>query len=31
MILEAYYRGLLSKEESTKLLGIDPNELIKQE
>ncbi len=27
MIIEAYYRGLLSKDECTQLLGIDPNVL----
>ena len=29
MILDAYHRGLLSKDECTKILGIDPNFLIK--
>jgi len=28
MIIEAYYRGLLSKDECTKILGIDPTILI---
>lgn len=31
IILEAYYRGLLSTEECTKILGIDPNILRKRE
>ncbi|GBF11704.1 hypothetical protein [Tepidibacillus sp. HK-1] len=28
-IIEAYYRGLLSKDECTKILGIDPTILEK--
>lgn len=28
MILEAYKKGLLSKDECTKILGIDPNMLL---
>ncbi|MFV9510682.1 hypothetical protein [Tepidibacillus sp. LV47] len=30
-IIEAYSRGLLSKDECTKLLGIDPSILLKDD
>lgn len=28
MIIDAYHRGLLSKDECTKLLGVDPSILL---
>ena len=31
IIIEAYHRGLLSRDECTKLLGIDPNILLKED
>ncbi|WP_281179275.1 hypothetical protein [Vulcanibacillus modesticaldus] len=31
VIIDAYFKGLLSKEECTKILGIDPNVLLEDE